>query len=168
MLACVKNDIIWPVLLRDHQLYEAETEMSFPKKGKFFPFGIENDGNVIDELSYPMVISLALKRSLGDHHSAIKTAAKWTGANERTVKNWFTGKYGPSGEHLMSLANHCDEVMEAMMLLAGRKSLSVSVKLQDLETRLELALQIVRSVASEETQRERLTKRTKLHTVASA
>lgn len=62
----------------------------------------------------------------------------------------------------MSLANHCDEVMEAMMLLAGRKSLSVS------ETRLELALQIVRSVASEETQRERLTKRTKLHTVASA
>jgi hypothetical protein len=54
------------------------------------------------------------------------------------------------------------------MLLAGRKSLSVSVKLQDLETRLELALQIVRSVASEETQRERLTKRTKRPTVASA
>jgi hypothetical protein len=153
--------------LRDYQLYEAEIEMSFPKKGKFFPFGIGGDGHVIDELSYPMVISLALKRSIGDSHSAVKTAAKWTGANERTVKNWFKGKYGPSGEHLMSLANHCDEVMEAMMLLAGRRSLSVSVKLQDLETRLELALHIIRSVANEETQRERLTKRNKPPTVAS-
>ncbi len=129
--------------------------MSFPKKGKFFPFSDENVGPVIDELSYPMVISLALKRSIGESHSAIKTAAKWTGANERTVKNWFRGKYGPSGEHLMSLANHCDEVMEAMMLLAGRKTLLLGMNLQDLETRLELALKIVRSFADDEASGEK-------------
>jgi hypothetical protein len=57
---------------------------------------------------------------------------KWTGANERTVKNWFSGRYGSSGDHLMALANHCDEVMEAIIRMTGRKvfwSAFVSAKL---------------------------------------
>ncbi|CAN7157774.1 hypothetical protein LJR231_000143 [Phyllobacterium sp. LjRoot231] len=121
--------------------------MSFPKKGKFLPFGSGGDGIHMDDLSFAMVISLALRRSIGDSHPAIKTAAKWTGANERTVKNWFKGKYGPSGEHLVSLAHHCDEVMEVLILLAGREQLLIGVRLQDLEERLVSALHLVRFTA---------------------
>jgi hypothetical protein len=45
---------------------------------------------------------------------------RWTGANERTVKNWIAGTHGPSGEHLIVLAHHSSEVMAIFHQLAGR------------------------------------------------
>ena len=36
-------------------------------------------------------------------HQAIKTVMKWTGAKERTVKNWFAGSNGTNGHHLAAL-----------------------------------------------------------------
>jgi hypothetical protein len=45
---------------------------------------------------------------------------KWTGANERTVKNWFSGITGPSGEHLIELVSQSDAVLEAFLGIAGR------------------------------------------------
>ena len=105
--------------------------MSFPKKGKFFPkenrytgkSGNETDGCFVDE------IASALRRSLGDSRAGVKTVASWTGANEKTVKNWFAGKYGPSGEHLVALARHSDEVLGTFLAMAGRENLMVATKL---------------------------------------
>jgi len=84
--------------------------MSFPKKGKFFPkengyieeIGNRTNGCFVEE------IASALKRSLGDSRAGVKTVAAWTGANEKTVKNWFSGVYGPRGAHLIALARHSD------------------------------------------------------------
>lgn len=120
--------------------------MSFPKKGKSFPSGSGRDGSSIDDLTFAMVISLALRRAVDDTHLSIKTVVKWTGANERTVKNWFSGRYGPSGDHLMVLANHCDEVMEAIIRMSGRRRLLVGVRLDDVERRLSAALTLIREV----------------------
>lgn len=120
--------------------------MSFPKKGKSFPSALGRDGVSIDDLTFAMVISLALRRAVDDTHLNIKTVVKWTGANDRTVKNWFSGRYGPSGDHLMVLANHCDEVMEAIIRMTGRKSLLVAVRLDDVERRLSAALALIREV----------------------
>lgn len=105
--------------------------MSFPKKGKFFPKenrytgngGNETDGCFVDE------IASALRRSLGDSRAGVKTVASWTGANEKTVKNWFAGKYGPSGVHLVALARHSDEVLGTFLTMAGRENLMVATKL---------------------------------------
>lgn len=105
--------------------------MSFPKKGKFFPKegrytgngGNETDGCFVDE------IASSLRRSLGDSRVGVKTVASWTGANEKTVKNWFAGKYGPSGEHLVALARHSDEVLGTFLAMAGRENLMVATKL---------------------------------------
>ena len=80
--------------------------MSFPKKGKFFPEengyngkgGHQTNGCFVEE------IASALKRSLGDSRAGVKTVAAWAGANEKTVKNWFSGTYGPSGAHLIALS----------------------------------------------------------------
>lgn len=120
--------------------------MSFPKKGKFFPK--ENryagsgrngtDGCFVDE------IASALRRSLGDSRAGVKTVASWTGANEKTVKNWFAGKYGPSGEHLVALARHSDEVLGTLLAMAGRDDLMVATKLVAAEQAITELLMAVR------------------------
>ncbi|MCB0083442.1 MAG: hypothetical protein KDE47_21015, partial [Caldilineaceae bacterium] len=51
-----------------------------------------------------------------------------TGANEKTVKNWFSGRYGPSGEHLVALARHSNEVLCTFLLMAGRDDLMAVTK----------------------------------------
>jgi hypothetical protein len=43
------------------------------------------------------------------------------GANEKTVKNWFAGASGPSGEHLVALVRHSESVLEIFLRLAGRE-----------------------------------------------
>lgn len=122
--------------------------MSFPKKGKFFPkengyneeIGSETNGCFVEE------IASALKRSLGDSRAGIKTVAAWTGANEKTVKNWFSGVYGPRGAHLIALARHSDEVLATFLAMAGRENLMVAVKLAAAEDAIAELLVAVRQL----------------------
>jgi len=46
-------------------------------------------------------------------------AMRWAGASERTVKYWFSGERGPSGDHLIALARHSDAVLYVVLALAG-------------------------------------------------
>ena len=80
-----------------------------PKKGKRFP-------------RQPYVGSIAetLNQQLGQTHQAVKTLRRWTGAGERTVKNWLAGRCGPSGPHLVALIRHSDAALETLLRLAGR------------------------------------------------
>lgn len=121
--------------------------MSFPKTGKFFPqaSGEEPAKNEqMDDLTFATVIALALERSVGNAHSAVKITAGWTGANERTVKNWFAARYGPSGANLVGLMGHCDEVLEAVLMMAGRSELLARYELAAAETHLDRALSLIR------------------------
>ena len=99
--------------------------MSFPKKGKFFPRenGYNGSGGHQTGGCFADEIASALKRSLGDSRAGVKTVASWTGANEKTVKNWFAGTYGPSGVHLIALARHSDEVLGTFLAMAGRDTI---------------------------------------------
>jgi hypothetical protein len=69
---------------------------------------------------YRAAMTMALHAELGSTPRAIKSAMRWTGASERTVKYWFAGERGPSGEHLFSLARHSDAVLIALLALADR------------------------------------------------
>ncbi|CAM5772741.1 hypothetical protein [Bosea minatitlanensis] len=121
--------------------------MSFPKKGKSFPGnGANGGGSQSSETRFAVEIAVALKRSLGSTHAAVKTAAAWTGANERTAKNWFSGRYGPSGEHLVALARNSDEVLHAFLSMAGRSDLIAAVKLAHLEYAAEDLLATIRQM----------------------
>lgn len=113
----------------------------FPKKGKVFP-GPNRPGG--QALSYAATVAAALREGVGDTHQAVKTVMRWTGADERTIKNWFAGTNGPSGTHLITLLQHSDEVLEACLFLAGReriisnrRSLEVQKKLWELLALLE-------------------------------
>jgi hypothetical protein len=91
-------------------------------------------------------IAAALRRALGSTHAGIKTAASWSGANERTAKNWFSGRYGPSGDHLVALARNSDEVLNAFLSMVGRRELVATTKLLAAEDVLVELLSIIRAL----------------------
>jgi len=111
----------------------------FPKKGKGFP----GTGGTRGEHDYAASIATALRGELGDSHQAIKTVMRWTGATDRTAKNWVTGIRGPTGEHLISLARHSDAVFEVIIRAAGRESLLIALQLIDAREKLAAALEIL-------------------------
>jgi hypothetical protein len=116
---------------------------SFPKKGKSFPKR-DGDGSSnfsFDDHAFAMKIASALRSELKDRNSRAKLVAGWTGANERTVKNWISGRYAPSGRHLVVLAQHSDRVLNAILSMADRQDLLLAGKAEDLRRKvLELAV----------------------------
>lgn len=100
-----------------------------PKKGIVFP----DSANLGP---YPMAIAYALQNQLGTTHQAVKVVMRWTGAGERTVKNWLAGISGPSGPHLVDLIRHSDHVLEVLLILAGRQQIVAAQKLVDLRNKL--------------------------------
>jgi hypothetical protein len=126
--------------------------MSFPKKGKFFPNdGSRGSAEPPNEERFATEIAAALKRSLGSTHAAIKIAAGWTGANERTAKNWLSARYGPSGAHLVALVRNSDDVLHAFLTMAGRPDLAAAVKLEHIEevlSALQIAIQNLKAAQS--------------------
>jgi hypothetical protein len=123
--------------------------MSFPKKGKFFPkegksfpkrVGTGSSDFSLDDHAFAMKIAQALKSELKDRNSRAKLVAGWTGANERTVKNWILGRYAPCGRHLVILAQHSDQVLNAILSMADRQDLLLAGRVEDLRRKvLELA-----------------------------
>ena len=73
-----------------------------------------------DQAAYRKAIAAALRAELGQTHQAVKTAMRWTGASERTVKYWLSGERGPSGDHLIVLAQHSDTVLLTLLAMAER------------------------------------------------
>jgi hypothetical protein len=115
-----------------------ERGMSFPKKGKFFP---NRDGNGkanfdLDDHAFALKIAAALNSELKDRNSRAKLVAGWTGANERTVKNWISGRYAPSGRHLVVLAQQSDQVLNAILMMADRQDLLLARKVGDLRRKV--------------------------------
>jgi hypothetical protein len=77
-----------------------------------------------------------LKSELKDRNSRAKLVAGWTGANERTVKNWILGRYAPCGRHLVLLAQHSDQVLDAILSMADRQDLLLARKVGDLRRKV--------------------------------
>jgi transcription initiation factor TFIIIB Brf1 subunit/transcription initiation factor TFIIB len=89
----------------------------FPKRGKFFP---DSAGRRGTEISYAAVIGAALREELRQTRRTAKAVAQWTGASERTVKNWLAGKNGPRGPQLICIMRHSPGVLQAVLQLSGR------------------------------------------------
>jgi hypothetical protein len=95
---------------------------------------------------FAMEIAAALQRASAESGLQIKTVAGWTGANERTVKNWFSGQYGPSGEHLLVLARHSHEVFETMLGIMERQDLLIALEFGEIEQRIARLAMLVREL----------------------
>lgn len=90
----------------------------FPKTGKVLP---ARGNGPCDARMYAATIGVALRDELGDTRRATKSLMQWTGANERTVKNWLAGSTGPSGSHLVDLMRHSNAVFAAVLVMASRE-----------------------------------------------
>jgi hypothetical protein len=99
-----------------------------PKRGTSFP---PDRG-----AAYAPAIARALSAQLGETHQAVKTLMQWTGAGERTVKNWLSGRSGPSGQHLVALIRHSDAVLDTLLLLAGRRQMAAAKRLVEIRNAL--------------------------------
>lgn len=101
----------------------------FPKTGRNLHSGGEG-------LIFAIVVAEALREELGRTHRAVKTAIRWTGASERSVKHWFAGTHAPRGEHLLALMRHSDGVLRRVLVAAGRREALVAMEVQAIRWRL--------------------------------
>ncbi|WP_114954980.1 hypothetical protein [Sphingosinicella terrae] len=109
----------------------------FPKTGnKLPPRSRASD-------AYAEAIAEALRTELGASHRATKTLMRWTGASERTAKNWLSGRYGPSGYHLVQLARESDIVLATVLALAGRNHHMVGAELLGMRDALARVVQLI-------------------------
>ncbi len=124
--------------------------MSFHKKGrKFRPisgktFPKSSDRvTASDSYKFATVIAETLRGTFGGTRVSVKTVMAYTGAGERTVKNWFAGKNAPNGDNLVELVRHSDEVLEALLLMAGRENILAGKLLVDARDKLVEMLEII-------------------------
>ena len=104
----------------------------FPKTGNKFPKRTER----LNEADYASAISEALKLQLGVGASAAKQIQRWTGAADRTARNWLNGVVGPRGHHLVELARESDAVLISVITLMGRPELALAPDLHAVEVAL--------------------------------
>lgn len=108
----------------------------FPKTGRRFPAREQ-------QADYASSIADALRAELGNSHQAIKTLMRWTGANERTTKNWLSGTNGPSGDHLLQIMRNSDIVFECVLGLVDRKVVLSHRKLEEVHNALQATAQLL-------------------------
>ncbi len=113
-----------------------------PDSGKTFP-GSSVRVTVSDGHKFVAVIAETLREAFGGTRMSVKTVMAYTGAGERTVKNWFEGKNGPNGENLVGLVRHSDEVLEAFLLMAGREDILAGKRLVIARDKLVEMLEII-------------------------
>jgi hypothetical protein len=100
-----------------------------PKKGIVLP----SRGNPV---LYAAAVANALQDQLGATHQAVKTVMRWTGAGERSVKNWLAGVSGPSGQHLIELIRHSDPVLEVLLVASGRQRILAAIRLVSVRNKI--------------------------------
>ena len=118
-----------------------------PKKGKKLHWA---ETGSVAELGYPGAIATALRHELGTTHQAVKLAMRWTGASERTVKYWFSGTTGPSGEHLIALARHSDVILGVFLQRAGRKHYEGALRIINAREQLSSMLDAIQRIVDDE------------------
>ncbi len=101
------------------------------------------------EPSFAEAVADALRREFGGTPGAVKKVVRLTRANERAVRNWFEAKNAPSGENLVILMRHSDEVLEAILRPADRQDLVAARKLSAAREKLQEMLAMIDDIQAE-------------------
>jgi hypothetical protein len=118
-----------------------------PKTGRIFRNG---SGDNAPRLVYARAVSEALKKGSRSTPHMTKKIRQWTGAGERTIKNWLEGSCGPRGEHLLLLAYYSDEVFEAILTLTERDRNIARPKLRIICDEMTKSLRVFRNLMDQE------------------
>lgn len=88
-----------------------------PKKGEESPLARTRQEQARE---FAQAIAGALKEELA-RGASIKTIMAWTGAGERTVKEWLAGSNAPRAFQVECLMRSSDLVYERLIIRTGRK-----------------------------------------------
>jgi hypothetical protein len=66
------------------------------------------------------------------------------------LKNWPAGISGPSGQHLVDLIRHSDDVLAVLLILAGRQQVVAVQKLVDVRNKLAETIEQVDAMMQED------------------
>jgi hypothetical protein len=133
------------------KLFEDLKQLGYENSKTLFPFPYDwrqsnlETAKLLKDL-FAAEIALALEKMLRGGTVRIKTVAGWTGANERTVKNWVSGRYGPCGTHLIVLMQHSDEVIESVLSMVGLDDLRLAKKLITMEQHMQELASMIRAL----------------------
>jgi len=117
--------------------------MSFTENDRKFQSSFGNSFPGDARPTFSQAIAWALATEFGDVPSAKKIVARLSHSSERAVRNWFEGKNGPNGDSLISLIACSDVVLSTILILAGRKHLSISVNLAELRHHLAKTIEAI-------------------------
>ncbi|WP_162559762.1 homeobox domain-containing protein [Methylobacterium radiodurans] len=91
---------------------------------------------MLDATVFAREVAAALDAEFGSRPHKVKEVARLTGCNERTVKNWFQARNGPSGECLVTLMRHSDQVLRLVLRCAEREDLLDIINVTEAKARL--------------------------------
>jgi hypothetical protein len=114
-------------------------------EGRKLPFDGEDTGPPVD---YATELAAALRREMRKRRASAKIVMHWTDASERTVKAWLGGISIPSGEHLVALMRHSDEVFVTVLRLSKRLDGERAGHLDDVRRHLAAAAQALQKLTS--------------------
>ena len=77
----------------------------------------------ITDVMIAKCVSNALCHEHADVYSAMKQIERITGINALTASNWYKGRYAPKSSHLLMLAAHYPEVLQALCKIMGMELL---------------------------------------------
>lgn len=96
-------------------------------------------------------VAAALRREYGDLPATVKQIARLANAKERTVKNWLAANNGPSGDKLVALMRHSDQVLEVVLRMSGRQDLLRSSAVGDVFAKMQASLRTMEELFSQNT-----------------
>lgn len=118
--------------------------MSFRKTGKFLH---KSEGEAGED-AFAAMVATVLHGRFEERPASIKVVARWTGASERTVKNWFSGHCAPRGHFFRSLVLNCPEMLDAFLLSVGGGDRLAAAKLMEVQRVLREALALIEALTA--------------------
>lgn len=94
-------------------------------------------------------IGKILRNELGGSRRATKTIMRWTDVSDNTARSWLNGRTSPSALHLLELAAHSEAVMLFALDATGYGGLEIGLRLENIESDLEDALNLVRTMSEQ-------------------
>ena len=94
-----------------------------------------------DQLRTPLIIAAEDRQNVAEKgHSFSKRRESWAVCH---------GVSGPNGQHLVELIRNSDEVLDVLLLLAGRQQVAAAKKLVDVRNKLAETIQQVDELMGE-------------------
>lgn len=111
---------------------------------------VQMNGTLVpnSDRAFLMLVSAALRHDLGGSAQASKSIMRWTGASERSARNWLLGDKAPNGRHLVILARYSPSIWQLVLTMAEKPAAAIAEDVFIAEAALLRAIAILAEMTS--------------------